>query len=144
VILYLLDTNIISYMLMGKSRAARAKLKSLRDNEVACVSTVTEGELRYALAKNPRSQTRTVLYGFLNRLRVFPWGRDEPAVYGESRAQVERTGKTLGDKDLMIAAHAISRDAVLVTRIDPLPRCRSYTLPSTGQLIYRRIFSNRI
>jgi predicted nucleic acid-binding protein len=86
VILYLLDTNIISYMLMGKSRAARAKLKSLRDNEVACVSTVTEGELRYALAKNPRSQTRTVLYGFLNRLRVFPWGGMSPP-FTESRAR---------------------------------------------------------
>ena len=45
-ILYLIDTNIISYMLTVKSRAARAKLKSLRDNEIACVSTVTEGELR--------------------------------------------------------------------------------------------------
>ena len=114
-ILYLIDTNIVSYMLTGKSRAARAKLKSLRDNEVACVSTVTEGELRYGLAKNPHSRTRTVLDGFLNRLRVLPWGRDEAVVYGELRARMERTGKTLGNMDLMIAAHAISQDAVLVT-----------------------------
>ena len=114
-ILYLLDTNIVSYMLTGKSRAARAKLKSLRDNEVACVSTVTEGELWYGLAKNPHSRTRTVLDDFLNRLRVLPWGRDEAVVYGELRAQMERTGKTLGNMDLMIAAHAISQDAVLVT-----------------------------
>jgi len=67
------------------------------------------------LAKNSHSRTRSVLDGFLNRLRVLPWGRDEAVVYGELRAQVERTGKTLGNMDLMIAAHAISQDAVLVT-----------------------------
>ena len=114
-ILYLLDTNIVSYMLTGKSRAARAKLRSLRENEVACISTVTEAELRYGLAKNPHSRTRTGMDVFLNRLRVLPFGRDEAVVYGELRAKLERGGKTLGNMDLLIAAQAISVDAVLVT-----------------------------
>lgn len=114
-ILYLLDTNIVSYILSGRSPAARAKLATLGENEIGCVSTITEGEIRYGLAKNPNARIRTVLDGFLNKLRMLPWGRDEAIVYGDLRAQMERAGKTLGNMDLLIAAQAISLDAVLVT-----------------------------
>jgi tRNA(fMet)-specific endonuclease VapC len=59
-----------------------------------------------------------VLDGFLNKLRILPWGRDEAIAYRDLRAKLERAGKTLGNMDPLIAAHAISTDAVLVTN-DP-------------------------
>jgi tRNA(fMet)-specific endonuclease VapC len=118
VILYLLDTNMVSYIVSGRSQAARAKLAGLRENEIACVSTITAGEIRYGLAKTPGACIRTVVDGFLNKLRILPWGRDEAVVYGDLRMKLERAGKTLGNIDLLIAAQAISVDAVLVTN-DP-------------------------
>ncbi len=113
--LYLIDTNIVSYIVRGRSPAARAKLAGLRENEIGCISAITEGEIRYGLAKNPSARLRSVLDGFLNKLRILPWGRDEAIAYGDLRAKLERAGKTLGNMDLLIAAHAISADAVLVT-----------------------------
>jgi tRNA(fMet)-specific endonuclease VapC len=115
VTLFLLDTNIVSYILRGKSQAARTRLARLKDNEIACISTITEGELYYGLAKNTSPRLRGVLDGFLNKLRVLPWGRDEAVVYGDLRAKLEREGRTLGNMDMLIAAHAICVDAVLVT-----------------------------
>ena len=67
------------------------------------------------MAKNPSHRIRTVLEGFLSKLRVLPWGSEEAHAYGNLRAKLERAGKTLGNMDLLIAAHAISVDAVLVT-----------------------------
>ena len=113
--LYLLDTNIVNYIVRGKSQAARTKLARLKESEIGCISTITESELLYGLAKNPNPRLRGVLDGFLNKLRILPWGRDEALVYGDLRAKLEREGKTLGNMDLLIAAQAICVDAVLVT-----------------------------
>jgi len=115
VTLYLLDTNIVSYILRGRSVAARGRLASLGENEIGCISAITEGEIRYGLAKNPSTALRVAFDGFLHKLRILPWGRDEALVYGDLRASLERSGKTLGNLDLLIAAHALSVDAVLVT-----------------------------
>jgi tRNA(fMet)-specific endonuclease VapC len=113
--LYLIDTNIVSYIVRGRSPMARARLAGLRENEVGCISTITEGEIRYGLAKNPNAHLSVVLDGFLNKLRILPWGRDEAVAYGDLRVKLERSGKTLGNMDMLIAAQAISTDAVLVT-----------------------------
>jgi len=112
---YMLDTNTVSYIVSGKSPAARAKLAGLLHNQIACISAITEAELLYGLAKNPNALRRAAIEGFFARIQVLPWGSDEASAYGQLRAQQEASGKTLGNLDMLIAAHAISVDAVLVT-----------------------------
>jgi tRNA(fMet)-specific endonuclease VapC len=51
-----------------------------------------------------------------DRLRILPWTREEALIYGDLRAKLERAGKILGNLDMLIAAHAISTNATLVTR----------------------------
>ena len=114
--LHLLDTNTVSYIVKGKSSTARARLASLSPGETACISSITEAELLYGIAKAGVGEERKKsLDWFLNRLKVWPWGRQEAAVYGTLRARQEALGKTLGPLDTLIAAHAISLEAVLVT-----------------------------
>jgi tRNA(fMet)-specific endonuclease VapC len=113
----MLDTNMVSYILRGKSPAARGRLASLAPTKVACVSAISEGELLYGLAKIGASeQRRRALDWFLTRLQVHPWGREAAAAYGVLRARQEANGKTLGPLDMEIAAHAIAMGAVLVSR----------------------------
>jgi len=112
----MLDTNTVSYIVKGKSRAARAKLMGLALDEVACISAITEAEVRYRLAKSASApDLRSAMDGFLTKIQILAWGHEEAVVYGELRAQQERAGKTLGNLDLLIAAHAIAAGAVLVT-----------------------------
>lgn len=75
---------------------------------------------------------------FLLRVAVLPWDRDAAASYGTVRAALERNGRGLGALDLgaldmLIAAHALAADAVLVTndaafaRVEGL-RCADWTV----------------
>ena len=74
--LYLLDTNIVVYILKGKSSAARTKLAGLSDGELACIPAITEAELLYGIAKlGNGEQRRKSLNWFLARVKVLVWGR---------------------------------------------------------------------
>ena len=113
----MLDTNIASYLLKGKSLSARDRILSLRPGELACISAVTEAEMLYGLAKSGIGEQRMrMLNWFLQLVAIHPWGREEAAVYGRLRAKQEAIGKTLDPLDVQTAAHAISLGAVLVTR----------------------------
>lgn len=114
--LYMLDTNMASYLLKGKSPATRDRILSLRPGELASISAVTEAEMLYGIAKSGIGEQRMrLLNWFLKLVAIHPWGRDEAAVYGRLRAKQEAMGKTLGPLDMQIAAHAISLGAILVT-----------------------------
>ena len=114
--LYLLDTNQASYLLKGKSPALRARMLSLRPGEVASISAVTEAELLYGVARSPIGDKRMqLLHWFLQLVAIYPWGREEAAVYGRLRAKQEALGKPLGPFDMQIAAHAIALGAVMVS-----------------------------
>ena len=112
----MLDTNMASYLLKGKSPATRERILSLRPGEVACISAVTEAEMLYGIAKAGIGEQRMKMFHwFLQLVAIHAWGREEAAVYGRLRAKQEAMGKTLGPLDMQIAAHAISLGAVLVT-----------------------------
>jgi tRNA(fMet)-specific endonuclease VapC len=112
----MLDTNMVSYIVKGKSPAARRALAGLKPNEVGCVSSITEAEIRYGLAKLPSdSWRRSAIEGFLAKLQILPWGSAEAVTYGELRAKQELSGKPLETLDMLIAAHVITVDAILVT-----------------------------
>ncbi len=113
---FMLDTNMVSYIVKGKSPAARAKLLNLKDGDIACISSITEAEIKYGLSKRPDATgLRALMESFLASIQVLSWGRDEADAYGPLRANLEAAGKTLASMDLMIAAHVITINAVLVT-----------------------------
>lgn len=131
--LYMLDTNTVSYIFKGISSAARRRLVELGPGEVACISSITEGELWYGLERVGAGVLRRRALGdFLNRLKVLPWTRVEAATYGIFRSGQEAVGRPLGPLDTQIAAHAIAVDAVLVSsdaafyRARGLPRLESW------------------
>jgi tRNA(fMet)-specific endonuclease VapC len=115
-VLYMLDTNMISYIAKGHSKAARSRMLHLKENEIVCISAITEAEVHYGLAKRPEATAlRERMDWFLAAIKVLPWGRDEAKAYGALRAKLESSGKSLENMDLQIAAHAIAAGAVLVT-----------------------------
>ena len=115
-VMYILDTNMVSYIVKGRSLAASDQLVNLSSNEVAAVSAITVAEIRYGLAKKPEATAlKSLMDSFLASIQVLTWGTDEAEVYGTIRAKLEKRGITLGNMDMMIAAHAIVTKATLVT-----------------------------
>jgi tRNA(fMet)-specific endonuclease VapC len=111
----MLDTNICIYLINERSSRVLEKLVSLDPAEVA-ISSVTLAELQYGVEKSEaRERNAKALDMFVVPMEVLPFDADAARAYGGVRADLERRGKPIGGMDLMIAAHALSARATLVT-----------------------------
>ena len=118
---YLLDTNTVSYVLKRRSPAVLSRLKGLRANEEVCISCLTEAELRYGYVRSGVGPDRfRALDLFLEQFEVLPWDRPQARTYAMLRTRQEMTGRSLSAIDMLIAAHAISISAILVTHDEAL------------------------
>src|SRR5262249_29099768 len=112
---YLLDTNIASYIIKGSSPTVRRRLSQVAMAQLS-ISAVTEGELRYGVARRPDAAgLHNVVEQFFLRVRIHPWDSEAAQRYGTIRAALEKVGQPMGNLDLMIPAHAAALGAVLVT-----------------------------
>jgi tRNA(fMet)-specific endonuclease VapC len=114
--LYMLDTDICSYIIKGKFSELRQRLISV-ETDVISISSITEAELLFGVAKVAKviPKLEQVVNKFLLQVNIEPWGGSAPEHYAAIRANLEKIGMPIGNMDLLIAAHAISLDAVLVT-----------------------------
>jgi tRNA(fMet)-specific endonuclease VapC len=110
----LLDTNICIHIINARPAAVLERFRQYRMGEIG-VCSVVAAELAYGVIKGGSSRNRQALEMFLAPLIVLSF--DEAAIwaYGELRAELERRGTPIGSLDTMIAAHALSGKAPLVT-----------------------------
>lgn len=114
---YLLDTNTVGYIVSGRSRAARAAMIEARNHAPVMISAITEAEILYGLAKRPEAtRLRAAVEALLESVRIVAWDSDAARAYGTLRARLSDAGKSLSAMDMLIAAHAVATDAILVTR----------------------------
>ena len=112
---YILDTNICIYIIKQKPYWVKKKFEALNIGDVG-VSSITISELFYGVYKSKRiEQNRETLIQFLMPLEICEFGYKASIVYGQIRAQLEKTGNTIGPLDMLIAAHTKSIGVVLVT-----------------------------
>ena len=122
--LYMLDTNTVSYAIKRTIPKVRNRLGKIPMAQIV-ISVVTEAELRFGIARRPEAkQLRIAVEELLLRVSVLPWDSQAAREYGELRADLERSGTPVGNLDLMIAAHALAADAVLVTNDAALRRIK--------------------
>ena len=112
---YMLDTNICIYLIKKKPAGVIRRLQSLRISDVS-LSSITLAELEYGVEKSQRpDQNRWALTEFLSPLDILSFDAAAAQRYGAIRSRLEKSGKVIGSMDLLIAAHALSLGAVLVT-----------------------------
>lgn len=81
------------------------------------VSSISAGEILFGIARRPeRRRLARAIRDFLDSFDVLPWTQETAEVYARTRADCERRGRSIGPLDLLIAAHALSVGARLVTR----------------------------
>ena len=110
----LLDTNICIYIINAKPPAVLARFQQYRLGNIGLCSVVA-AELAFGVAKSGSVRNRQALEMFLAPLTILPFDAAAVWVYGDLRADLERRGTPIGSLDTMIAAHALSRQAMLVT-----------------------------
>lgn len=124
----MLDTNIISDLLRNPGGKAAKRIGDVGP-EAICVSIITAAELRYGCAKKGSAKLSAHVEAILQSVQVLAFDIPADAEYGGIRAELEAAGQTIGPNDLLIAAHARSSGAVLVTdNTDEFARVRSLRL----------------
>jgi tRNA(fMet)-specific endonuclease VapC len=110
----MLDTNMVSFLVRGHHKATQ-RLTALPMNSI-CISALTEAELLFGLAKRPAAtRLAAIVQAFLVRTDVLPWDRICARHYSTLRARLEAQGLQLAPIDTLIASHALSAGAILVT-----------------------------
>ena len=115
---YLLDTNTFGYIASGCSPLARAEYLKLENDGISqiCISAITEAEIRYGLAWGAISAQRSAaIESLLLKVEILPWDCEAAGAYGQARAALRKKGLTVENLDMLIAAHAASTGATLVT-----------------------------
>ena len=110
----MLDTNLCVRVLRDRPAALRDKFNA--EASSLSISSVVLYELLYGAAKSARpTENRQQVEAFSERLEVLDFDADAALHAGEIRADLERTGNTIGAYDLLIAGHARSRGLIVVT-----------------------------
>ena len=121
---FLLDTNIASLYIRSEQLDTRIHHVSI---ENLCISAITEGELFYGLEKKPYATKLHKLVGaFLSSIAILPWDSEAARAYGTPRARCDSKGISIGNLDMLIAAHALATGATLVTRDKALLQIRPW------------------
>ena len=109
--LYLLDTSVCVSLIRGRSASS-----ALPPSESCVVSVITAAELEVGIHRStrPREQ-RLAVDGLLACFTVLPFDASAVVDYGEICAELEKKGAIIGPLDLLIAAHARSLGATVVT-----------------------------
>jgi tRNA(fMet)-specific endonuclease VapC len=111
---YLLDTNICIYLINDRPKKVQDRFKRHPIGDIG-ISSITVSELAFGVAKSGSTKNRIALEKFLLPLQIADYDAEAAMLYGEIRATLEAQGKPIGPLDMLIAAHAMSLRAVLVT-----------------------------
>ncbi len=111
----MLDTDIASYAIRGRTPSVDRMLTSVGGGNV-CISVITRAELVYGIQILPSDhQIHLLTQRFVDETITLSWGEDAADIYAKIRHELTTSGRPIGDRDMMIAAHAIAMGAVLVT-----------------------------
>jgi tRNA(fMet)-specific endonuclease VapC len=76
---------------------------------------MTAAELRFGAEKAGRPKLVELVEAYLERLAILDWPNEDSVHYARIRSQLERSGKPIGNMDVLIASHAVSQGMTLVT-----------------------------
>ena len=110
----MLDANIVSEAMRNPRGKASEKIQPI-DGALFCCSVVVAAELRFDAAKHGGTMWKERVDQALSSINVLPLASPIDKVYGENRTSLERAGTPIGPNDMLIAAHAVANNLILVT-----------------------------
>lgn len=110
---FMLDTNAASILIRGQGDAPLRKLVTERD---ACISVITEAEIRFGVRRRPDAiRLAKAVEVFLLDMPCLPWTSATAETHAELRTRMESHGIGLSAMDILIATHAMAEGCTLVS-----------------------------
>ena len=110
----MLDTNIVSELSRNPQGRVSERIAEVGSDAI-CVSIVVAAELRFGCAKKGSAKLSAQIEAILDSIPVLALDVPADAEYGRIRDELESAGTPIGPNDMLIAAHALSSRAVIVT-----------------------------
>ena len=111
--IYMLDTDMIS-LVVKKNNSVITNLIKHEDDEI-CISAISYAEIFYGLEKKKSTRLFNEVNTIIGKMSIIPFNESQSEYYGKIRLVLEKSGTPLGDMDMLIAAAALSKKAILVT-----------------------------
>ena len=112
---YLLDTNICIYIMNQHPLSVVDAFRKVGLKQCN-ISSITVSELQFGVFNSKKqAANQQHLTDFLAPFTILDYPYDATPFYGKLRADLKRSGQSIGPLDLLIAAHAIRRKLTLVT-----------------------------
>ena len=109
-----LDTNICSYILRRRPEHMIARFSALHPEDV-WLSAIVAAELRFGAAKLASPRFIATVEQWLAGFEILDWPAQAAHHYAAMRVSLERSGTPVGGMDMLIAAHALAEDSVVIT-----------------------------
>jgi len=111
----MLDTDICIYIIKRKPKSALERLEMLQPGQLT-MSAITFAELMNGAKKSQHIESNiSKLNELAELIEICPFDQKAAVFYGDVRSALEKKGETIGSNDLLIAAHALSLNLILVT-----------------------------
>ena len=113
--IYMLDTDICIYIVKRKPLRVLKRLELIQPDQLS-MSAITFAELMNGAKKSQRVEANVSRLNALGEiLEICSFDQQAAVAYGDVRSSLEKRGEVIGAHDLLIAAHALSLDRILVT-----------------------------
>ena len=112
--MYLLDTNTCIFLMKGNA----VVLERFLDNKESgiAISSITAAELYYGVYNSQHAEKNNAnLLNFLIGVAILDFDSAAAIEYGRIRAVLRKKGTPIGQMDMLIVAHAKSRNFILVS-----------------------------
>jgi tRNA(fMet)-specific endonuclease VapC len=109
-----LDTNILSDLIRNPNGRVKERIADVGEANI-CTSIIVASELRFGARKKNAPMLTARVERLLQAIEVLPFEGDADRAHAEVRAMLEATGRPIGANDMLIAAHAVNEDCILVT-----------------------------
>ncbi len=113
--LYMLDTNICSFIIREKPITIKDKLIECDKKHTIALSSIVVSELLYGAKKKNSKKLTSIVNRFIDNFVIYDFDKNASIYYANIRATLEQKGQIIGSNDLFIASHCKSLNAILVT-----------------------------
>ncbi len=115
--MYLLDTNVWSKLLSGRSRSVADRMRLVVEQIAALIKypSVVRAELEYGATKVSSVKTLNAINAILGDYESLPFDDTCTLAYAEIRCVLEKAGMKIGSNDLIIASIAKANGLIVVT-----------------------------
>ena len=110
---FMLDTDSVSFALRGHGRVGERILEHAPSQ--ICISAITHAELEFGAERRDSTKLRRLIERFTSTVAVMPFDDECSRTFGKLASKLVAKGRPIGQYDTLIAAHAVTLGATLVT-----------------------------